>query len=89
MATLPRKTDRRNQKVIGRIDPDSLYTTEGCMRFGGLGLKELAEGRQAKVLHPVYRGRRAYYHGYELIEWCCAGETNGVKREESCPNWDN
>lgn len=73
MKTKPNLKKRKNTKVIGRIDPDAVYTSEGCMRFAGIGRIELAEARQAGVVRPVHTGRRAYYRGSELIEWVLSG----------------
>lgn len=59
----------RSKKVVGRLNPTELYTTEGCMRFAGLGEVSLFAARQSGMVKPVYHGNRAYYLGAQLIAW--------------------
>lgn len=66
---LATKTTRKVQKVVGRIDPGAMYTTEGCMRFGGIGRDSLIDARATGIVHPIPVGKRVYYRGDELIEW--------------------
>lgn len=68
-----RKTSRRVRKVVGRLSALEMYTTEGVMRFGGLGEDSLAEARQSGMVKPYPRGRRDYYDGAELIAWLKSG----------------
>lgn len=60
---------KQRTRVIGYINPDGLYTTEGCMRFAGLGRMSLLDARASKLVKPLHVGNRAYYRGRELIEW--------------------
>lgn len=60
---------RRVRDVLGRIDPLSLYTREGCMFYGGIGDKSLLEAKESGIVKPIYSGKRVYYRGKELIEW--------------------
>jgi hypothetical protein len=63
-------------KIVGRLDPDALYTAEGALRFGGLSRDEIGLGRRAKVIKAYECGRRIYYRGCDLIAWIlkAAGE---------------
>ncbi len=65
----------RKERVVGIIEPDCLYTLEGCLRYAGIGEKALAEGRQADKLHPVEKSRRLFYKGSELIAWITENQT--------------
>lgn len=60
---------RRVRKVVGRISPCELYTSEGCMRFAGLGSASLYEARRSGIVKPIEYGKRLYYQGSQLIEW--------------------
>jgi hypothetical protein len=60
---------RHVTKCLGRIDATSVYTTEGCQRYAGLGRESLAEARQSGIVTPIHLGRRDYYGGDELIAW--------------------
>lgn len=60
---------RKVRRVIGVLDPTKLYTTEGAMRFGGMGRETLALARRSGKVRPIDIGRRTYYRGDELIEW--------------------
>lgn len=67
------KTRAKRQKVIGRLNPDELYTTEGALRFGGLGHDQLRKGRRSGVIKQKLCGGRAYYRGRDLIAWILSG----------------
>lgn len=56
-------------RVVGRIDPQSLYTSEGCMRHFGLGRELLLEARKSGMVDPIPIGRRLFYVGHELVAW--------------------
>jgi len=60
---------RHVRKIQGKISRGAIYTTEGCMRFGGLGHETLAEARRSGMVTPIEIGRRHYYRGDELIAW--------------------
>lgn len=63
------RTQRQFTKVIGRIDADSLYTTEGCLRFAGLGRDSLIQARASGIVKAIPLGKRMYYRGDELIDF--------------------
>ena len=71
------KSKRRVRKVLGEGRPDSIYTVEGVMRAFGMGRNELDIARQSGMVKTYPRGRRAYYRGFEIIEWI----VNGPKPE--------
>jgi hypothetical protein len=56
-------------RCMGRIDAASLYTTEGCLRYAGLGRETLLQARKSGLVKPIELGRRMYYCGDELIAW--------------------
>lgn len=60
------QTKRKVTRVVGRIDPDALYTVEGCMRYAGIGRDELRVAREWGVT-PFTCGKRRYYRGDQLI----------------------
>lgn len=60
---------RHVRKIQGKISRGAIYTTEGCMRFGGLGHEMLAEARRSGMVTPIEIGRRHYYRGDELVAW--------------------
>lgn len=69
MATKRRKVRR----PIGVIAPNRLYTTEGVMRFAGLGHESLAEARRSGRIKPYEVGRRVFYLGKDIIAWITEG----------------
>lgn len=56
-------------RCVGRIDPDALYTNEGCWRFAGIGRDSLIDARASGLVKAIPCGRRVYYRGAELIAW--------------------
>lgn len=60
---------RHVTKCFGRIDPGAVYTTEGCMRYGGIGRESLFQARKSGMVKPIEVGKRVYYGGDELIAW--------------------
>lgn len=60
---------RRVTRCLGRLDAQSLYTTEGCLRYAGLGRESLLEARRSGIVKPIPCGKRVYYAGEELIQW--------------------
>lgn len=67
---LTTKTKRRVRRVTdGYINPECLYTSEGCMTQFGLGRESLDEARQSGIVKPIEHGRRLYWLGEELIAW--------------------
>lgn len=60
---------RNVTRCLGRIEATAVYTTEGCLRYAGLGRESLAEARQSGVVEPFEVGKRVYYAGDELIAW--------------------
>lgn len=62
------KLRSRKNGIVGRLDPASLYTTEGCLRYAGLGRMSLAQARREGV-PAIQVGHRHYYRGRDLIAW--------------------
>lgn len=60
---------RHVAKCLGRIDATAVYTTEGCMRYAGLGRESLSQARKSGLVEPIEHGRRVYYGGDQLIAW--------------------
>lgn len=67
--TTSTKQKRKFARVIGVLAPERLYTSEGALRYGGLGTNSLRAARLSGVVKPLERGNRVYYRGSELIAW--------------------
>lgn len=70
MAPVKPKKQRHVRKCTsGCIDPERIYTYEGCIKHFGFGRELLAQARQSGLVKPVVIGRRSYYLGRQLHEW--------------------
>jgi hypothetical protein len=67
MAT--RTATQQRTRCRGYIDPCGMYTTEGCMRYAGIGRMSLIEARASGIVKPIPVGNRIYYRGSDLIAW--------------------
>ena len=56
-------------KPRGILLPDALYTSEGAMRYGGIGQNSLDAAVESGIVVPVKQGYRNWYEGRQLIEW--------------------
>jgi hypothetical protein len=66
---------RHVTKCLGRIEPYAVYTTEGCLRYAGLGRESLLLARKSGLVTPIEVGKRVYYGGDELIAWIKSQKT--------------
>jgi len=59
-------------KLIGVISPDEVYTKEGLWRCAALGPQSIRDACDSGIVKPLFRGRRVYYLGKEVIAWIVA-----------------
>ena len=61
--------ERKRTRCVGVIDPERLYTKEGCKRFAGIGRQVLLEAKRSGMVKAIQAGMRVYFRGSELIAW--------------------